>query len=302
MVSVLSSPNFQWVLMSTILLGLAAGMVGTMTHLRKQGLMSDAISHAALPGVMMAFLLSGEKELLVLIIGAAISGLIGAYLIQVIDHTTRIKEDAAMGIILSVFFGGGIMLLTIANRVGGGKQSGLDSFIFGQAASMVRSDAVIMGLIALLVIILIALFFKEWKVVLFDPNHANMIGIPVKVYQSLYTFLLVFVIVIGIQAVGVILMAALLIIPAVSARYWTNSLFVMFILSASIGGFSGGFGTFVSTFGRNLPTGPLIVLTSAALFLVSLVFGSKQGLLNTYKQTNLIKKKRNVQVQRGDLE
>ncbi|TDL34788.1 metal ABC transporter permease [Jeotgalibacillus sp. S-D1] len=279
MTGLLSSSNFQWVLTSAVLLGMAAGMVGTMANLRKQGLMSDAISHAALPGVILAFLISGEKQLPVLITGAAISGLIAAFFIQSIKRTTRIKEDAAMGIILSVFFGGGIMLLSIANRVGGGSQSGLDRFIFGQAASMVRMDAYIMGALAVVVMLLIFVSFKEWKVVLFDPRHAKMMGIPVRLYSSLYTLLLVLVIVIGIQAVGVILMAAMLIIPAISSRYWTHSLFTVFVLSAVFGGVSGGIGTLISSSGSNLPTGPFIVVTSSLIFLLSLFFGTKKGLL-----------------------
>ncbi|KIL44144.1 metal ABC transporter permease [Jeotgalibacillus soli] len=278
MADILLSSNFQWVFVSAVMLGMAAGMMGTMSNLRKQGLMSDAISHAALPGVMIAFLMTGEKDLMFLIIGAGLSGLIAACLIQGIHQSTRIKEDAAMGIVLSVFFGGGIMLLTIANQVGQGKQSGLDGFIFGQAASMIRSDAMIMGVLAIIVMLVIVFRFKEWKVVLFDPNHAKMMGIPVKFYESFYTFLLVVTIVIGIQAVGVILMAALLIIPSVSARYWTHSLLIMFVLSAVFGGISGGLGTLISAFGEGLPTGPFIVVSSSVIFLVSLFLGSKNGL------------------------
>jgi len=258
---------------------MAAGMVGTMSSLRKQGLMSDAISHAALPGVVIAFLITGEKQLPILIIGAGISGLIAAFFISTINQTTRLKEDAAMGIILSVFFGGGIMLLSIANRVGGGGQSGLDSFIFGQAASMIRQDSLVMGGLALVIMLMILLFYKEWKIILFDREHAKMMGVRINLFSSIYTILLVLVIVIGIQAVGVILMAALLIIPPLSARYWTHSLFFMFILSSFIGGVSGGMGTFISAMGQNLPTGPFIVVTSAVLFLVSFLFGSSKGLL-----------------------
>ncbi|WP_041058266.1 metal ABC transporter permease [Jeotgalibacillus campisalis] len=277
--SLFESSNFQWVFISTVLLGMAAGMVGVMSNLRQQGLMSDAISHAALPGVILAFLLTGEKQLAVLIIGAGISGLIAAFFIYGIEQSTRIKRDAAMGIILSVFFGGGIMLLSIANRTGGGSQSGLDSFIFGQAASMVRSDTYVMGGLALLVMVLVFLFYKQWKVVLFDPQHANMMGIHAHLFSSLYTFLLVLVIVIGIQAVGVILMAALLIIPALSARYWTHSLFFLFLLSGFFGGFAGGVGTLISSSESNLPTGPFIVVTSSSLFLISMIFGVKKGLI-----------------------
>ncbi|SDY16502.1 manganese/zinc/iron transport system permease protein [Evansella caseinilytica] len=275
--------NTQWVLFSTMMLGIAAGMVGCLAYWKKQSLMSDALSHAALPGVVLAFLLLGEKNLLVLICGAAVSALIGAMCIQWIQSVSRIKEDTSMGMILSVFFGLGIMLLTIANR-SGGNQSGLDGFIFGQAASMIRKDVYIMSVLALLVIFIGIIAFKEWKIYLFDPSFAKGIGLSVKTMNAVYTFVLVLTIVIGIQAVGVILMAALLIIPAISARYWAHSFRTMLLLSALFGGVSGAGGTLVSTYGAGWPTGPFIVITSSAIFLVSMIFGAEKGMLLQFLQ------------------
>lgn len=277
--AILLSSNFQWVLLSTTLLGIAAGMFGTLAYWRKQSLMSDALSHAALPGVVIAFMIMNEKNLPFLILGAGISALLGAFFIQAIKTSTRIKEDTAMGMILSVFFGGGIMLLTIANRSGGGNQSGLDSFIFGQAATMVQSDVYMMAGLAGLVILIIIVAFKEWKLFLFDPDFAKGLGYSLKGLNAVYLAVLVVTIVIGIQAVGVILMAALLIIPAVSARYWTHSFKTMMALSAIFGGISGALGTFISAQGAGWPTGPFIVLAASCLFLVSLVFGKEKGLL-----------------------
>ncbi|WP_059104224.1 metal ABC transporter permease [Shouchella shacheensis] len=288
--SILASANFQWVLVSAILLGLAAGMFGTLAYWRQQSLMSDALSHAALPGVVIAFMILNEKNLLYLIIGAAVSALLGAVFIQVIKANSRIKEDAAMGIILSVFFGAGIVLLTIVNSSGGGNQSGLDSFIFGQAASMVRQDVYIMSALAGLVIFMIAIAFKEWKLFLFDPDFAKGLGLPMTTMNALYVFGLVLTIVIGIQAVGVILMAALLIIPAVSARYWTHSFRSMMMLSAAFGGMSGALGTFFSAQGASWPTGPFIVLSAAGFFLVSLFIGKEKGLLIEYVEFRQQKK------------
>src|SRR5699024_5562715 len=227
MLSILLSSNTAWVLASTMILGIAAGTIGCMAYWKRQNLMSDALSHAALPGVVLAFLLIGEKNLLILIIGAAGSALIGAYFIQWVTSASRISEDSAMGMTLSVFYGIGIMLLTIANRSAGGNQSGLESFIYGQAAAMVRSDVLTMLVLALLVILIVFIGFKEWKLYLFDQNFAKGIGLSIKGMNSLYTAILVTTTVIGIQAVGVILMAALLIIPAVSARYWTQSFKMM---------------------------------------------------------------------------
>lgn len=237
--SILLSINFQWVLISTILLGIASGMFGTLAYWKRQSLMSDALSHAALPGVVIAFMIIGEKNLFALILGAAASALLGAWFIHVIRSSSRIKEDTAMGIILSVFFGAGIVLLSIVNQSASGNQSGLDTFIFGQAASMVRTDVYTMAGLAIAIILLIVIAFKEWKLYLFDNDFARGLGLPSSVMNSFYVIGLVTTIVIGIQAVGVILMAALLIIPAVSARYWTNSFKTMMVLSAIFGGFSG---------------------------------------------------------------
>lgn len=300
--SILLSSNTQWVLFSTMILGIAAGTIGSIAYWRRQNLMSDALAHAALPGVVIAFLLIGEKRLIILIIGAAISALIGALFIQIITTSSRISEDSAMGMILSVFYGLGIMLLTIANRIGGGNQSGLDSFIYGQAAAMVRSDVYTMLFLAIIVILLVFILFKEWKIYLFDPQFAKGLGLSLKGMNALYTALLVTTIVIGIQSVGVILIAALLIIPAVSARYWTESFKAMVLLSAFIGGTSGAFGTIISAMGSGLPTGPFIVVVAAVFFIISLVFGKERGLLIQklqYKRQQkeyLEKVSRNVQI------
>ncbi|MBT2290789.1 metal ABC transporter permease [Paenibacillus albidus] len=288
--TLLLSPNAWWVLLSMLILGVASGMIGCLAYWKRQSLMSDALSHAALPGVVIAFAITGVKALPILILGAALSALIGAFLVQWVVSSSRIKEDTAMGIVLSVFFGLGIMLLTIVNRTGGGNVSGLDGFIFGQAASMVRSDVYTMGILGLLVIAVVYVAFKEWKLYLFDPQFAKGIGLPSGLMNSLYTGVLVLVIVIGIQAVGVILMSALLIIPAVSARYWTHSFKWMLIGSAFIGGGAGVAGTLISTMGKGWPTGPFIVVSSSAVFLVSLLFGARKGLVVTAIQQRMQKR------------
>lgn len=282
--SILLSSNAQWVLLSTMLLGMACGMVGTLAYWKKQSLMSDALAHAALPGIVLAFILWGEKTLPILLLGAALSGLAGAFTVQMVRSTTRIKDDTAMGMVLSVFFGLGIMLLTIANRLPGGNQSGLDSFIFGQAAAMVKQDVYIMTGLALVVMASVIIPFKEWKLFLFDPYFARRLGLSVKGLDVVYTILVVLTVVIGIQAVGVILIAALLIIPAVSARYWTHSFKWMVVLSAFFGALSGVLGTFVSAIGQGWPTGPFIIVIAAGLFLLSLVFGKEKGLLVRFIQ------------------
>ncbi|MED4853291.1 iron chelate uptake ABC transporter family permease subunit [Caldifermentibacillus hisashii] len=292
--SILLNSNTQWVLLSTAILGIAAGTIGSLAYWKRQSLMSDALAHAALPGVIIAFLLFKVKHLFVLITGAAISAVIGAFFIQGIRSSTRIKEDTAMGMILSIFYGFGIMLLTIANRTSG-NQSGLNNFILGQSASMVQSDVWTMSILAILVVSIVVIGFKEWKIYLFDRQFASGLGLPLKGMDVVYTILLVTTIVVGIQAVGVILIAALLIFPAVSARYWTHSFQTKVIISALFGGASGMIGTLISAIGNGWPTGPFIVVLAASFFIISLIFGKEKGILVQYWQMKHHKKQEILQ-------
>lgn len=273
------SANTQWVLMSTLTLGMAAGVIGSFAFWKRQSLLSDALAHAALPGVVIGFLFAGGKHMPAMLLGAGLSALTGVWFTQWIRSSTRIKEDTAMGIILSVYFGFGIMLLTIASRTAGGGQSGLDNFIFGQAAAMVRDDVKVMAILAAAVLLIVIAGYKEWKLFLFDPAFAQGLGLPLRFMNGAYLALLVLVIVVGIQAVGVILIAALLIIPGVSAQYWTHSFRTSLLLSALFGGGAGVAGTLVSTWGNGWPTGPFIVIAAAVLFFFSLLFGARKGVL-----------------------
>lgn len=275
-------PNTQWVLFGTMLLGIASGVLGCIAFLRKQSLIGDAVAHAALPGICLAFMFTGEKLMFPLLIGAAISGLAAAYLIQFIVKSTIIKEDAAICLILSSFFGLGIVLLTKIAQMPSGDKSGLNDFIFGKAASMVGGDVRLMAGAAFCLIVLTFLLLKELKVMTFDPNFAKGLGLKTAAINFIFVTMLVIAIVIGIQAVGVILMAALLIIPAISARYWTDSLTVMVILSACFGALSGMAGTIISTFGEGLATGPFIVVFATAMFIFSMLFAPKRGLLTSF--------------------
>ncbi|KUP06510.1 manganese ABC transporter permease [Bacillus coahuilensis p1.1.43] len=280
--SVLTDANTQWVLLSTLLLGIASGVLGSFALLRKQSLIGDAVAHAALPGICIAFLLIGEKDFISLLIGATFTGLLAAYLIQFITSQSRIKEDTSIGLVLSVFFGAGIMLLTKVAQSPSGNKSGLDDFIFGQAASLVGLDVQIMMVTALALIVVTFALFKEFKLSTFDPEFARGIGLPVGFLNFLFLSLLVITVVIGIQAVGVIMMAALLITPAIAARFWTDSLGIMVIVAGLIGAFSGIAGTSISTLQRGLSTGPLIVLVATVVFVLSMLFAPKRGLVSIW--------------------
>lgn len=286
----LRDPNVQWVLIGTILLGMASGVLGSFALLRKQSLLGDAMAHAALPGICIAFLIYGAKSMSWFLIGAAISGLIGTYCIQAIIKHSRIKEDTAIGLVLSVFFGIGIVLLTYVQHHGKGNQAGLDSFIFGQAAAIVGADVQVISVIAFVLLFITFILFKELKLITFDPQFAQGIGLPVKWLNGLLMLLIVGAVVIGLQAVGVILMAAMLITPAITARYWTERLDYMVIIAGFVGGISGVIGTLLSTLSRGMPTGPLIIMAATFVFLVSLLFGTKKGLIPKLVKQMKVKK------------
>lgn len=278
LISMLQDANTQWVLFGTLLLGLASGVLGSFAFLRKQSLIGDAMAHAALPGVCIAFLFYGDKSMPLFLIGAAISGLAATYCIQAIVKYSRIKEDTSIGLVLSVFFGIGIVLLTRISQSKSGNKSGLDDFIFGQAASLVGTDVKVISSVAFLLLIITALLFKELKLLTFDPQFGHGIGLPTKTLNTLLMSLIVGAVVIGIQAVGVVLMAAMLITPAISARYWIERLDRMVLIAGIIGAASGILGTLISTIAHGLATGPLIVLAATIIFILSMLFAPRRGL------------------------
>ena len=271
--------TFQMVLIGSVLIGATSGVLGAFAVLRKRSLLGDALAHAALPGVALAFLWTGSKALPVLLAGATISGVLGVLLIQVVVHHTRIKADAALGIVLSVFFGIGIVLLTHIQQSAIGNQSGLDKFLFGQAASIVRADLQVMAVLAAVVLAMVGLFYKEFKCLIFDPGFLGAIGFSPRWIDLLLMSLITLTVMVGLQAVGVILVAAMLITPAIAARFWTDRLGVMIGLAAVIGALSGGFGAWISAQAPRIPTGPVMVLVATGGFLVSVIVAPRRGLL-----------------------
>ncbi|TMV47352.1 metal ABC transporter permease [Paenibacillus mesophilus] len=302
MIELLQDPNVEWILMASVLLGISSGVLGSFSYLRKQSLMGDALAHAALPGVCIAFMLTGSKSILFFLIGAAVAGLIATFGIGYITRHSRIKQDAALGIVLSVFFGLGIVLLTQIQHSDSGNQSGLDKFLFGQAAGMVRSDVITMAIVSCLLVGVCALMYKEFKLLSFDPGFARGLGLPVAILDQLMMFLIVVAVVVGIQAVGVVLMAAMLITPAVSARYWTERLGVMVVLSGLFGGLSGMIGTLISTADDHLPTGPLSVLAATSLFIISVLFAPKRGVVSKLLLRASVKRQAQADMEKRTLE
>ncbi|MGO4371361.1 metal ABC transporter permease [Paenibacillus sp. 2TAB19] len=277
--SMITDPNMQWIFLGCTLLGLSSGVIGSFSYLRKQSLMGDTLAHAALPGICIAFMLTGIKSIGLFLIGAGLAGVVATFGIGYITRHTKLKQDAAMGIVLSSFFGLGIVLLTVIQHGNYGNQAGLDKFLFGQAASMIGSDVITMSIVCVVLLSVCALLFKQFKLISFDPGFARGLGYPVAALEQLLMLLMVVAVVAGIQAVGVVLVAALLITPAVSARYWTNKLSLMVILSGIFGAASGAIGTLFSASVSNLPTGPVTVLAATVVFVLSILFGPQRGLV-----------------------
>lgn len=271
--------TLRTVAIGTALIGIVSGALGSFALLRRQSLLGDAISHAALPGVVIAFLLTRSKTSLVLILGALLAGWLATLLVLAIVRHTRIKEDSALGLALSVFFGFGLMLLALTQRLPDARQAGLDRFLFGQAAALLQRDVVTMGIIGVAALALIALFWKEFKLLSFDLEYAGSLGYPTRFLDILLTTLLVVAVVIGLQAVGVILMSAMVVAPAAAARQWTNRLGVMVVLAALFGAISGVSGAVVSSLAPGLATGPVIVLIISALTFISMLFAPNRGLI-----------------------
>lgn len=286
--------NTRVVVLSTFILGLASGLVGCFLLLRKRSLMGDALSHACFPGIGLAFIVMTAlgldgKNLVGLLIGATLTGVIGVVVVLMIRNTTRIKDDAAMGIVLSVFFGLGTVIFTMVQTMP--DSAGLNSYIYGKAASMVERDAWLIAGVAASALLCSLLLLKEFTLLCFDEGFGRSQGWPIHGLDIILLALVTLVTVVGLQAVGLILIIAFLITPAAAARFWTNDLRTMLILSAVIGGLSGWFGASLSALLPKLAAGPVIVLVAASVFLFSMFFGGARGVLRRYISHVRLKRK-----------
>ncbi len=270
--------TMRTVAIGSAILGMVSGVLGSFAVLRHESLMGDALSHAALPGVAIAFLLTG-RELTWLLVGAGIASWLAVMLINAILKTTRIKQDAALGLTLSAFFAIGLVLLTYIQSREEANKAGLDSFIFGQAAAIVRSDVRLIASVGAVAFIIMALFWKEFKLVTFDAEFARANGYPLRILEILLSTLIVIAIVLGLQLAGVILMVGLLIAPGVAARQWTNRLDQMIWLSAFFGALAGISGAFISGLDADLPTGPLIIVIAFGMVFMSVNFAPDRGII-----------------------
>ncbi len=272
-----SDPNAGIVTLGTMFIGLSAAVVGSFAFLRKRALVGDAIAHAILPGIALAFMFTQSKNPFVLMAGALVAGWIAMLLIEGITRNSKLKPDTSIGLILSVFFGFGILLITSIQHTGAGNQAGLDQFLFGKAAAMRKSDLKAYIIVAGVLLVVVLSFYKEFKLISFNPEFARSKGLPVGVLQFVLSSITVLAIATGIQAVGVVLMAALLITPPAAARAWTEKLGIMLLISGLLGALSGFVGSYISFTAPRMPTGPWIVMSLSGMALLSLFLAPERG-------------------------
>lgn len=274
-----SDYTFLMVATGSLLMGIISGVMGTFAVLRKQSLLGDGVSHAALPGVVLAFLTTGTKNTELLLAGATITGLLATFFMLSVAKRTRLKFDSALALMMSAFFGLGLVLLTYAQKQPNANQAGLNRFIFGQASTLLFRDLVIMLVTGGVLFVLTTVFWKELKLSTFDPDYAQSLGFSPRKLEVLISAMIVLAIIVGLQTVGVILMSAMLITPAVAARQWTNKLVGMVMLSAIFGAAAGVIGTVSSSLLPKMPTGPAIVVAINMFAVISLLFAPGRGVL-----------------------
>ena len=279
-----SGYNAALVAIGAALLGVAAGSGGAFLFLRKRALVSDAVAHATLPGVGIAFMVmvafGGDgRSLPVLLLGSALSAGLGLLMVEWITRRTRLAEDAAIGAVLSVFFGFGVVLLTVIQTMSRGKQAGLEGFLLGSTAGMLFQDAIIIASGGVCTIVVLVLLRRPMTLVAFDPEFAAASGASVRSVDLAMMGLVLAITVIGLKIVGLILIVAMLIIPAVTARFWTDRTERLVAVAGLIGGVSAYIGAALSASAPNLPTGPIIVLVCFALFMASLLLAPSRGVL-----------------------
>ncbi|GAA1949968.1 metal ABC transporter permease [Microbacterium aquimaris] len=277
--------TYRMVFFGTMTIGLVAGALGTFAYLRKQSLISDVVSHAALPGTLLAFLAAvvvfgtDGRNMIGLILGAVIVGTIAALLANAITRTSKIRIDTAMAVSLTIFFGVGMLLLRIVSNGSFPGKGGIQDYLFGNASVITIADlatSIGVGAIALLLMIV---FWKEFALRTFDPDHATVLGFAPRVIDALMFTTIVIATVIGVKAVGLVLMVAFVVTPPAAARQWTRTLPGMVMVSAGIGAVGSGLGAYLSVALGRIPTGPLIVLTLFAIFVFSMLFSPRRSIV-----------------------
>ncbi|WP_246170349.1 metal ABC transporter permease [Pseudonocardia hierapolitana] len=266
------------VIAGALVLGITSGVLGAFAVLRRRSLVGDAVAHATLPGVCVAFLVAGMKDVPGLLLGAAIAGLVAALLMVGIERASRIRPDAAIGVVLSGFFAFGVVLLTHLSNSSDADQAGLENYLFGQAAGLLERDVAVMAGLAASALLVVGVLRRALTTTLFDPAYAGAIGLPVRALETVMTALLVVAVVIGVRVVGAILMVAMLVVPTVTARQLADRFPRVLVLAGLIGAAVGVTGALTATRGQ-LPTGPVVVLTGFTVAVAALLLAPGRGVL-----------------------
>ncbi len=261
---------FYKIFVGTVLVGMTTGIIGCFMLLQKKSLLGDTIAHATLPGLAGMFLIIAEKSFWCLLLGACITSLASSFAVDYIVQNTTLKKDAALGVVLSSFFGLGVIFLALIQKMQYASQSGIDKFLFGQTATLLNEDILVMSLICLIVIATILLFFKEFTLISFDLQYARNLGLPVQQLQNILLCLVVMTIVASLQIVGLILMSSFLIAPAVAALQWTDRLKNMIVIALVLSCCATTAGTFCSFYWQHVPTGPAIVIIATCIAAASI--------------------------------
>lgn len=285
--------SIAFVVIGITLLGIGSAYVGTYSFLDKKALLGDAISHAVLPGICLGFMLAGEKNPIYIVTGAFLSGALATFLTSWLKSKTKLSDDAIIASILSIFFGFGIVLLTVIQKSGNPEMAGLNQFIFGNAIAILEEDLYIYGGLAVLIIITLSVFRKEFSMLVFNADFGKSIGYPMSAIRLIFNVLMILAVVIGIQAIGVVLMAALLIAPGAAARFWTDKLGKLLLIAGAFSAVSGIMGTYVSFVIPQMPTGPWVVVFLSLFAFISFLFAPKKGVLSRFIARRYYLKKTN---------
>lgn len=265
------------VLQTAVLMGITSGILGCFVLLRQQSLLGDAVSHAALPGIIVMFLCTHTKNYWILLAGGMITGVLGVVCMHYLMMYTKLKKDSILGVILSVFFGLGLILMTIAQKVSVAHQALLNKFLFGNSAIVLMDDMYLITFISGGIITTLMIIWKECILYTFDPIFTHLMGFNVKIIEAVLTLLLVVTITIGLQTVGVILMSTMLIAPAAAARQWVHKILHMIVLAGFFGGSAAAVGVYASSCMDHLPTGPAIVIAASMIVFFSLIASPVRG-------------------------
>lgn len=278
----LQDTSVQIVALGSALIGITCGLIGSYVVTRRLSLFGDTLSHAVLPGIAVGFIWAESKDNIALLIGATAAGFLGVSCLTFLQKYTHIRQDSALGIVLSGFYAVGICLLTRIQKMEFGSQSGLDSFLFGQASALSIEDLWGIGCTLLMVGLFILFAYKKLLITGFDHSFSRSIGIPADFLQYVLWLLLAFCVISSLQIIGVILASALLIIPAVTASLLVKRMHTYLLVSAALGAAAGLAGSFLSFLGQGMPTGPLIVLISTGIFISVLCLRPTNGLLTQW--------------------